>query len=321
MCECAAQRAVEQSLGADLGEHGGLAQLAALRLGGAEFAEDGDGLAREQSARAAAGLDPRGKRLRVERNGAVELCQQRSERAFHLVEERVLFCVQRRGGGGAGGTERQAGLLMNFDRGAGEDRAEFEEAHGVHVAVQIFGEHGRHAGGERGAQHAGLRAERVAHGDGGCGAEGCRFFFSHEGAGDGLAVAEREQRLAEGALLRCVRQLHDGAGEAGQRVGELVVAVDAGDLFDEIDLALEVEPPAWQLHAVDAIAGCCELAAECAQVLRDELFADVGAVERGAEVALDLADAQRDGWAVGSARGELGDDDVGEGATRLAPAL
>ncbi len=50
----------EQRLSADLGEHGGLAQLAALGLGGAEFAEDGDGFSGEQRARAAAGLDPRG---------------------------------------------------------------------------------------------------------------------------------------------------------------------------------------------------------------------------------------------------------------------
>ena len=36
-------------------------------------------------------------------------------------------------------------------------------------------------------------------------------------------------------------------GGSGQGVGEAVVAVDAGDFFDEVDLALEVEAPGGEL--------------------------------------------------------------------------
>ncbi len=49
-------------------------------------------------------------------------------------------------------------------------------------------------------------------------------------------------------------EFDDRSGEkVGQRVLEAVVAVDAGDFFDEVDLAFEVEAPAWQR---DLIIGC-----------------------------------------------------------------
>jgi hypothetical protein len=41
--------------------------------------------------------------------------------------------------------------------------------------------------------------------------------------------------------------MSDDGERSGQGVGEAVVAVDAGYLFDEVDLALEVEAPGGEL--------------------------------------------------------------------------
>ena len=67
-----------------------------------------------------------------------------------------------------------------------------------------------------------------------------------EGAGDGFAVAESEETGADRGFLRGGRMGDDGH-RCGEGVGEAVVAVDAGDLFDEVDLALEVETPGGEL--------------------------------------------------------------------------
>jgi hypothetical protein len=67
-----------------------------------------------------------------------------------------------------------------------------------------------------------------------------------EGAGDGFAVAEGEEAGAYGGFLCCGGVGDDGEW-SGKGVGEPVVAVDAGYLFDEVDLALEVEAPGGEL--------------------------------------------------------------------------
>ncbi len=60
-----------------------------------------------------------------------------------------------------------------------------------------------------------------------------------EGAGDGFAVAEGEEAGADGGFLGCGWVGDDGE-RSGESVGEAVVAVDSGDLFDEVDFSLEV---------------------------------------------------------------------------------
>ena len=111
-----------------------------------------------------------------------------------------------------------------------------------------MGEHVQHAGNEGGTEEAGLFGERVFHGDGllpffgeevGVGVRG-------EGAGDGFAVAEGEEAGADGGFFCCGRVGDDG-DRSGEGVGEAVVAVDTGHLFDEVDLALEVETPGGEL--------------------------------------------------------------------------
>jgi hypothetical protein len=72
------------------------------------------------------------------------------------------------------------------------------------------------------------------------------FVLGGEGAGDGFAVAESEEAGADGGFPGCGWVGDDGEW-SGEGVGEAVVAVDSGDLFDEVDLALEVETPGGEL--------------------------------------------------------------------------
>ena len=65
-----------------------------------------------------------------------------------------------------------------------------------------------------------------------------------EGAGDGFAVAECEEPAADGGSF-CGCGVGCDGHRRGKGVGETVVAEDAGDFFDEIDFALEVETPGW----------------------------------------------------------------------------
>ena len=76
-----------------------------------------------------------------------------------------------------------------------------------------------------------------------------------EGDRDGLVVTERQHGLAHLGVLWLVGQRHYRAGKGGQRVGKLVVAVDARQLFQQINFALDVEPPGRDLHA-EVAAGC-----------------------------------------------------------------
>ena len=82
----------------------------------------------------------------------------------------------------------------------------------------------------------------------------------------------------------------------GKSVGEAVVAVDAGDLFDEVDLALEVETPGGELDG-EGFGGLIGLSLQPSAVRYwwtisgGEAFGSEG----GAEVALDLLDGERMG--------------------------
>ena len=113
------------------------------------------------------------------------------------------------------------------------------------------------------------------------------------------------------------RAAHDGFGfgpgqranaftEGGQRVGETVVAVDARDLFDEIDFALEVEAPTGQRDvpcSVGGLRGRCtdQRAAEGDENVFDGRGVDAVFVFGGAKQAMNFAEGERDGLALHSA--------------------
>ena len=194
----------------------------------------------------------------------------------------------------AGRAEGEGWALVHSFGRAGKDCAKLEEGDIVGVAIEILGEHGQHSREERGTQHACLFAQRVANFDGGIGLRRkCNCVgYRTEGAVDGFVPAEREERSAEGRLLLGEGQCDDGAGERRQRVGEAVVAVDAGYFFDEVDLAFEIETPAGQGDGVSALAGFFQLAAERGKDRLGRLGGDAFGSFGLAEDALDFADLQ-----------------------------
>ncbi len=112
----------------------------------------------------------------------------------------------------------------------------------------------------------------------GCGREEIGVGLGGEGGGDGLGVAEGEQARADGAGGGVAGVLGDGAW-AGEGVGEAVVAEDAGDLFDEVDGALEIEAPGGQ---GDFKVGFGEGSAFVSGVVRG--VAEGGVVKQGGNV-------------------------------------
>src|SRR4029079_7349447 len=91
--------------------------------------------------------------------------------------------------------------------------------------------------------------------------------------------------MARLGFFRGGGQFHDGAVETGQRVLEIVVAVDARNLFDEIDLALDVEAPGGDDDRPGDFASHAE-----AEALQDA--GDARGRELLSEVALDLRGTQ-----------------------------
>ena len=187
--------------------------------------------------------------------------------AFELEDGGVLWrCGAAWCGGAVGEAEGELGdswtsaMKLPSADGAGEDVALLEEADVFDVAVEVVGEHGDHAGDERRAEERGFFGERVFHGTVRCSAVAKRSAvgLAGEGAGDGFGEAEGEEAGADGGFGGGGGVGDDDAG-GGEGVGEAVVAVDAGDLFDEVDLALEVEAPGGELDG----EGCRLLAAGC----------------------------------------------------------
>ena len=87
--------------------------------------------------------------------------------------------------------------------------------------------------------------------------------------------------------------MRDDRQRGGQRVGEAVVSVDARNLFDQVDLTFEVEPPRGKLDGEGCrltTAGWCfgECAAEGGEDLADEIGSESGlvwlVVQRGTEM-------------------------------------
>ena len=77
------------------------------------------------------------------------------------------------------------------------------------------------------------------------GGKGLRVFLRNERRGERLVVAQRQQSPAQGGAMRGLRQLDHTTGKRWQRAGNLEIAVDARDLFDEVNLALHVQAPGW----------------------------------------------------------------------------
>ena len=131
-------------------------------------------------------------------------------------------------------------------------------------------------------------------------------------------AASRVRRTADSASAQG-RALNAFA-ESGQGVGETVVAVDAGDFFDEVDFALEVEAPAGQGDVPCAslrLRGVSR-AAERGENVFDSGGGDAFLVDGRAEDALHFAEREGDGLAMRGARLEGGDAHIDQIAFDLA---
>src|SRR5215472_4999775 len=138
-----------------------------------------------------------------------------------------------------------------------------------------------------------------------------------EGGGDRFAVAQFEEAGANGVLGAGFGVIGDGE-RRGQGVGETVVAVDAGDLFNEVDFTLEVEAPRGELDGVDVETVQEHLAAKGGEILLDDVAGDAFGTDRGSEVAFDLVEVEFDGWSLGGVEVDVEVDDVDEFAFELA---
>ena len=69
------------------------------------------------------------------------------------------------------------------------------------------------------------------------------FSGGAEGAGDSLVKSRSEHGAADGRFRFSPRECLDAFAECRQRVGKSVVAVDARNLFNQVDFAFEIETP------------------------------------------------------------------------------
>src|SRR5450759_88580 len=129
-----------------------------------------------------------------------------------------------------------------------------EQANIVGAAIQVVSEHVQHARNHRGAHHRSLVVERVREVELGSGRKAPRILFRNEGQGNGLAVTERQQGRAQSRIFVRIGQLANLADVGGKRVWELVVAVQARQFFDDVDLAFDVEAPAGDVDQVSIFA-------------------------------------------------------------------
>ncbi len=149
-----------------------------------------------------------------------------------------------RGGGAGAQAGGEQGLLAGL--AAGEDLADLEEGEVGVAAGLVAGGGAQEAGQEVGAEVAHLRGDRVLQADRLAAAEEGGGGGVDEAVGDGLVVAEGGDAAAGLALAA----LHGGedraghAGGAGQRAAlEPGERGDAGDLLDEVGVALHVGAP------------------------------------------------------------------------------
>ena len=91
----------------------------------------------------------------------------------------------------------------------------------------------------------------------GCGAVRARILCRKQNVlRDRLMKSRRQQRPPHAASFSAASAARAPPCKRRQRVGKPVVAVDARNFFNQIDLALQIEPPARQRH-LPALRACC----------------------------------------------------------------
>ena len=223
-----------------------------------QLAEPADRYALDDDARRAIGMQPLGREAGVGRE-AVEVDGTRLEprqhllhHALHIVEidgPRGVQCALLRKTAHCAKADRRA--LFHLLRRSAEDRAQLEQPHIAYIAMQIAGNHGRACPAP--ATAAARRLLRSSGLPSGTTSPGCGAVKAASAAEQKvLAIAswnpaDKQSAADSGFALGPGQRLHAFA-EGGQSIGEAVVAVNARDFFDQIDLALQVEPPTGQRH-------------------------------------------------------------------------
>src|SRR5207248_7268934 len=101
--------------------------------------------------------------------------------------------------------------------------------------------------------------------------------------------AKREQRRAESGFPSPIRRFYHRARERRQRIRELVVTVQAGNFFDQIDFAFYIQTPRRNAHRE------FWLSSRFRNQFETETFENCNNLVRlefAAENAVDLRDAQ-----------------------------
>ena len=127
---------------------------------------------------------------------------------------------------------------------ASKHRARFKQAHVIGATIEVVGQHIEHAGHQRTPHDRCLFALRIGQLDHPCRRKCFSIFMRDEGQRHRFVVTQREQRAAKLAVFFGVRGLHHCAGIRGQRIGKFVEAVQARDLFHQINLAFHIQTPA-----------------------------------------------------------------------------
>ncbi len=86
-------------------------------------------------------------------------------------------------------------------------------------------------------------------------AERLGVFGRDEGDRDSFVVAQRQHGLANARVFGLVGQRDHRAGKRRQRIGKIVVAVNARQFFQHVNLAFHIEPPGGN-RDTEPIADC-----------------------------------------------------------------
>ena len=141
-------------------------------------------------------------------------------------------------------------LLRRF-----ENRARLKQAHVVRAAIEVVGQHVEHAGHQRTPHHRCLFALRIRQFDQSRRRKCFRVFMRDKCQRDRFVVTQRQQRSAKLAVfLRVGRLPPPPRRYAGSVLANLSIAMQARDLFDQINFAFHVQAPAGNMDGEIRIA-------------------------------------------------------------------
>ncbi len=123
---------------------------------------------------------------------------------------------------------RWSPLRLGFENAAG-----FKQTHVVSTSVEVVGQHVEHAGNQRAAHDRRFFALRIGQFNHRRRGKRLRVLVRNESERDGFVVAQGEQQGAELGVFVASGDSTTAPANAGRRVGEFIVAMEACDLFHQ----------------------------------------------------------------------------------------